>query len=370
MRVLHVYRTYFPETQGGLEEVIRQICNNTRDHAVESRVFTLSNNKTYDVVKVDGVDVHRFPLTVEIASCGFSIAAFRGFKEAVAWADIVHYHFPWPFGDMLHLFGKVDKPSIVTYHSDVIRQKWLLKMYRPLKRLFLDQVSTIVATSENYYATSDVLGDYAEKVKIIPIGINDQSRLVNKSKVIDWKKEIGSDFFLFVGVLRYYKGLHILLDALQYTDCRAVIVGAGPIEQELKKHAERLKLSNIIFLGYVSDEDKIALIELSLGIVFPSYLRSEAYGVTLVEGASHGKPLISTEIGSGTSYVNSHGETGLVVPPSDSRSLRKAMETIANDSALADEMGKNARKRYEKLFTGKVMGEKYGQLYEKIVRRK
>ena len=368
MRVLHVYRTYFPETQGGLEEVIRQICSNTLEHGVESRVFTLSNNKTNDVIQFEGVDVYRFPITTEIASCGFSIGALKGFKESVAWADIIHYHFPWPFGDLLHLFGKVNKPTIVTYHSDVIRQKSLLKLYRPVKRLFLDKVDAIVATSENYFATSDVLGHYSEKVHIIPIGINEHSHSVDLQKLQHWKKDVGEDFFLFIGVLRYYKGLHILMDALQNTTCRVVVVGSGPIEQELREHAKRLGLSNVVFLGYVSDEDKVALIKLSLCIIFPSYLRSEAFGVTLLEGALHGKPLISTEIGSGTSYVNHHGVTGLVIPPSDSRSLREAMETIANDKVLAKEMGKNSRKRYEQLFTGSLMGNKYAVLYQQLDR--
>jgi glycosyltransferase involved in cell wall biosynthesis len=369
MRVLHVYRTYFPETQGGLEEVIRQICSNTLEHGIESRVFTLSNNKTNDVIQFEGVDVYRFPITTEIASCGFSIAALKGFKESVAWADIIHYHFPWPFGDLLHLFAKVNKPTIVTYHSDVVRQKWLLKLYRPVMNLFLDKVDAIVATSGNYFATSDVLGHYSEKTQVIPIGINDhQLNGDDQQKIKHWKNEVGEGFFLFIGVLRYYKGLHILMDALQNTECRVVIVGSGPVEQELREHAKRLNLTNVIFLGYVSDEDKIALIKLSIGIVFPSYLRSEAYGVTLLEGALHGKPLISTEIGSGTSYVNSHGVTGLVIPPSDPRSLRQAMETITNDKDLAKEMGINARKRYELLFTGSLMGEKYAQLYQQIDR--
>ena len=366
-RVLHVYRTYFPETQGGLEEVIRQICSSTLEYGVDSRVFTLNNNKTKDVIQFEGVDVYRFPITTEIASCGFSTSALKGFKESVAWADLIHYHFPWPFGDLLHLLGKVNKPTLVTYHSDVIRQKWLLKLYRPIKRLFLDKVDAIVATSENYFATSDVLGQYSEKVHVIPIGINDHHNAVKQQILQYWQNEVGEGFFLFIGVLRYYKGLHILIDALQNTDCNVVIVGSGPIEKELKEHAQRLKLSNITFLGYVSDEDKFALIKLSLGIVFPSYLRSEAYGVTLVEGALHGKPLISTEIGSGTSYVNSHGVTGLVIPPSNSKSLRIAMETIANDKSLAKEMGKNARKRYEMLFTGNIMGKKYTKLYRELM---
>jgi len=368
MRVLHVYRTYFPDTQGGLEEVIRQICRNTRDLGVESRVFMLSTNPKPKVLKREEAEVHRFHRTFEIASCGIALGALTGFRELVDWADVIHYHFPWPFADLLHFFGRVNKPSLVTYHSDIIRQKGLLWFYRPLMRAFLNSVDAIVPTSQNYFATSKELGRYAEKVEVIPIGLDDETYpMVSDENLSSIRERVGEDFFLFVGVLRYYKGLHILLDALQGTSLRCVIVGAGPVENELKQHASSLGLDNVQFLGYVEDTEKIALMQLCRAVVFPSHLRSEAFGVTLVEGAIHGKPLISTEIGTGTSFVNLDGETGFVVPPKDAKNLRKAMLCLAEDQKLAERMGRASRTRYESLFTGHLMGERYAHLYNKLV---
>ena len=95
------------------------------------------------------------------------------------------------------------------------------------------------------------------------------------------------------------------------------------------------------------------------GIVFPSYLRAEAFGVTLLEGAMYGKPLISTEVGSGTSHVNVDGETGIVVTPGSSKALRHAMDQLYTRPEMAALMGKRARKRYEQLFTGELMGRRY-----------
>jgi glycosyltransferase involved in cell wall biosynthesis len=368
MKVLHVYRTYFPDTQGGLEEVIRQICRATKCHDVESRIFTLSPQPGQSVISRKEADVYRFNRTFEIASCSVSITALSGFKQLVEWADIVHYHFPWPFADMLHLLGQVKKPSIVTYHSDIVRQKGWLMLYRPLKQYFLTHVDCIVSTSPNYFATSDVLGNFSEKVEIIPIGLDDASYPVAGAEQLESvRAQCGEGFFLFIGVLRYYKGLRILLEAIKNTQLRVVIVGSGPIEKELRQQAKELRLGNVQFLGHVSDEEKVALIHLSRAIVFPSYLRSEAFGVTLLEGAMFGKPLISAEIGTGTSYVNSNKETGFVVPPSDSRRLREAMEKLDRDEQLAKRMGQAARERYERLFTGKKMGEQYAHLYNKLL---
>src|SRR5690606_1882198 len=112
---------------------------------------------------------------------------------------------------------------------------------------------------------------------------------------------------------------------------RIVIAGSGPIEGELKRQAAELNLRNVHFLGHVSDREKVALFKLSRAVVFPSYLRSEAFGVTLLEGAMFGRPLISTEIGSGTSHVNIHGETGLVVPPGSPKALRAGMDRLYED---------------------------------------
>lgn len=371
MRVLHVCRTYFPDSQGGIEEVIRQTCSNTGQLGVESRVFTLSVNPNPSVLVWEGIEVHRFKRTFELASCGVSVTALTGFKSLVEWADIIHYHFPWPFADFLHFFGKVRKSSLLTYHSDVIRQKLLLRLYQPLMNAFLQSVDVVVPTSENYSATSRELGRYAEKVEMIPIGISQAGypRVV-QSELDSMRAKVGDGFVLFVGVLRYYKGLHILLEALQGTSLKCVIAGSGPVEVDLKRQMSELNLEeNLTFMGQVSNEEKVQLIHLCKAVVFPSHLRSEAFGVTLVEGAMFGKPLISTELGTGTSYINQDGETGYVVPPSNVKAFREAMLKLEADDKLAKRMGDNARKRYEQLFTGERMGKLYTQLYTRLLKR-
>ena len=197
-----------------------------------------------------------------------------------------------------------------------------------------------------------------EKVQLLTYGLDKKNYPVtNPEKLSFWSQRFGPKFFLFVGVLRYYKGLHILLDAAKCTNYPIVIVGTGPIEIELKKQAEETGLSNIHFLGFLSDEDKIALLTLCYAVVFPSHLRSEAFGISLLEGAMYGKPMISSEIGTGTSYINIHNQTGLVVPPSDPQAFRAAMRTLWDNPELAEQMGQQAERRYEQLFTAERMGQ-------------
>lgn len=367
MKILHVFKTYYPEGYGGVQQVIKQIAWGTGKMGVKNTILTLSK-VPYPMESYDGsAEVIRLPLNFELASTGFSWQCLTAFKSYASQADIIHYHFPWPFADLMHFYAKITLPCLLTYHSDIIKQRFLLKLYSPLMHMFLRKMSTIVATSPNYVASSAILNKYQNKVRIIPIGL-DQNLYPEPSteRLSYWREKLGEGFFLFVGVLRAYKGLHILLDACKNTNFRVVIVGQGPMERNLKAQARELKLSNVRFMGALADEDKIALFKLSKAIVFPSHIRSEAFGVSLLEGAMFGKPLISAEIATGSSYVNIHDKTGLIVPPEDPLALRNAMQCILEESR-SSEKGSHARARYEELFTADKMALNYLKLYHELL---
>ncbi len=371
MRILHFYKTAFPDTMGGVEQAIHQIARGVNKLGAEAEVLSLTPDRVGRTVKIDGYLAHRARMDFEVASTGFSASAFLRFAQLAKRADLVHYHFPWPFMDLVHFATRVKKPTLVTYHSDIIRQKYLLKLYNPLKKRFLASVDSIVATSPNYLATSDVLERYRDKVRVIPFGLDKTTyRQPTPDKLQFWRDKLGQRFFLFVGVIRYYKGLHILVEAAQGVDYPIAIVGAGPIEDELKAQTAQLGLRNTHFLGHLSDEDKVALLTLCYGVVFPSHLRSEAFGMSLLEGAMHGKPLISSEIGTGTTYINIGGETGLVIPPGDPVELRRAMTYLWEHPDEAAQMGKRAEERYWNYFTADQMARSYFDLYGHLVKRR
>jgi len=371
MRVLHIYKTYFPDSYGGVEQVIYQLCSGLNSLNIENRVITLSADPVPAVLQRPEAQVYRFKKNIEIASCGFSFDLMRHFPEHVAWADVVHYHFPWPFADLLHCVWNVKKPTLVTYQSDIVKQKNLLKLYRPLMERFLAKVDIIVATSPNYVESSPVLSKFLPKIKIIPIGLNPETYPpVDEARRDHWHNELGEKFFLFVGVLRYYKGLHILLDAIHMTTLQVVIVGTGPEEIKLKAKAQQLGLKNVHFLGFLPDEDKVALLSLCQAVVFPSHLRSEAFGVSLLEGAMFGKPLISCDTGTGSSYINIDQETGFVVPPNNPEVLREAMLALNSNPKLREEMGARARQRFLALFTASKMVSEHQNIYIELCAKK
>jgi rhamnosyl/mannosyltransferase len=366
MRILHVYKTFFSEGFGGVEQVIAQIaCHPQSKH--QHTILSLSPNPEPKEIDFSGSKNIRYKENFNLASNGVSFSLLRDFSKLAEQADVIHYQFPWPFADILHLFSKIKTPSILTYQSDIVRQKKLLLLYRPIMNRFLSAVDKIVATSPNYLATSPVLQQHQQKVSIIPNGLNKDSYLQPAKERMDyWRNRFGNDFFLFVGVLRYYKGLHVLLDAAVNSSFPILIVGTGPLEEELKAQAKALNLTNIHFLGKLPEEDKIALLELAIALVFPSHLRSEAFGVSLLEGAMFSKPLISAEIGTGTTYINIDKETGIVVPPNDPQALRKAMQDLWDNPKMRAEMGERAAARYWELFTADKMVMEYEKLYETV----
>lgn len=373
LQALQVYRTYFPDPPGGLQEAVRQIAISTSGFGVQTRIFTLSPNPVPSVIFRPEGTVLRAQSWAAPASCDLGgLAAFREFAKACRDSNVVHYQFPWPFEDVLHAITKPRIPAVMTYQSDVIRQKFLGAIYAPLMWQTLKSMRVIVATSPAYARTSPVLSHPAirNKVRVIPNGIVEES--YSKESDMGIFDRITMDhrepYFLFIGVLRYYKGLHTLVQAARHVGARIVIAGSGPEENRLRELAGQAGARNLVFAGQIADAEKVALLQSCRALVLPSHLRSEAFGMVLVEAAMFARPLISCEIGTGTSFVNAHEETGIVVPPERPDKLAQSMSLLLSDPALAEKFGFAARARYERLFSGAVLGRAYASLYREIAR--
>ena len=371
LSVLHIYRTYFPDPPGGLQEAIRQIALATGAQGVANTIFTLSPQPHPALLLRPEARVVRSRSWMAPASCDIGgVASFKAFERLTREVDVLHYLFPWPFADVLHAVTRPDKPVVLTYISDVVRQRWLGAAYAPLMWHTLRQARVIVANSPTYARTSPVLShpDIRGKVRIIPLGIEESSYPKDGDNAVFNRLGVEADepYFLFIGVLRYYKGVQFLVQAAKTLGAKVVIAGSGPEGANLQALAAKEGAGNVVFAGQVSDTEKVALLKRCLALVLPSHLRSEAYGMVLLEASMFGRPLISCEIGTGTSYVNAHEETGFVVEPQSPAALALAMNTLLNDDALSARMGEAARSRYEKLFSGPALGRAYADLFREI----
>jgi rhamnosyl/mannosyltransferase len=375
LRVLHVYRRYFPDAPGGTAEAIRQIALVSKPAGIASRIFALSPALDLQAIERPEGRVVRSRSWVAPASCDIGgVSALPRFRQQAAWADLVHYHFPWPFADCLHLALRPGKPALMTYHSDVVEKGVLGKCYQPIQERMLNAMDAVVATSPAYRKSSPTLSRLDAYrpglVHAIPLGISESSYqdYLDAAATISVADAFGlvpGQYFLFIGAARAYKGLSVLAEAAVDSSLPIAVAGPGTgADEQPNKGTGRDRL---MYQGQVSSAEKMALIEQCRALVLPSNRRSEAFGMVLVEAAMCGKPLISTELGTGTSYVNNHGETGLVVPPDDSGSLHQAMELLASNDEMASRMGAASRQRYEKYFAGRPLAEAYEQLYERVL---
>ncbi|HEU5087414.1 MAG TPA: glycosyltransferase, partial [Roseiflexaceae bacterium] len=329
MRILHIYKDYAPVV-GGIENHVRDLGEGLARRGYAVRVLVTGQGGQRSIAIEGGVEVVRAARFAHAASTPLSLDMLQIARTSRA--DIVHLHFPYPPGDLAAFAVPGHPPLVVTYHSDIVRQQQLLRIYRPLLERTMQRARRVIATSPDYVQSSPVLQRYRDKCVVVPLGI-DVARFaecdathVQRLRAHLRGSEGAAGLVLFVGRLRYYKGLHVLLDALaQLEGARLVIVGSGPEFERLQAQARALGIAGrLVFAGDVGDDDLPLWYQACDVFALPAHVRAEALGIAQIEAMASGLPCVCTALGTGTSFVNLHGETGLVVPPGDAGALAQA----------------------------------------------
>ena len=365
MKILHIYKDYYPVT-GGMENHIRALAEEQARRGFDVSVLVTSLTSETGVTEMNGVRLIRAGRLAMVASTPLSISMPRLLSRERP--DIAHLHFPYPVGELSQLFFGKAKKVVITYHSDVVRQKRILTFYKPFLRKVLNMADRVIATSDPYVQSSPYLRSVEAKCRVIPLGI-DPAPFVNadpeRTPLV--RKTYGSPLVLFVGKLRYYKGLQYLLEAMKDVEARLLVAGSGPMEEEWKRIAGQPGIAGkVTFLGEVSDDELPVLYHACDLFVLPASERSEAFGLVQVEAMMCGRPVVSTELGTGTSFVNRHNETGLVVPPRDALSLGEAVRRLLADDTMRSEMGNAARTRALREFSFDTMTTRTIGLYKEL----
>ena len=359
MRIVHVYKDYHPPVLGGVEQTIERIarCQVAAGHEVTVIVSASGGRRTF-TEEVDGVRVVR----VAEWARALSSPICPGFPAAIARtrADIWHLHSPNPLGEVSYAWAKPAGALVITFHCELTRQRAFLPVYAPLMRHLFRRADGLQTTSPQALARPDSLVvPFRERFRVVPSGIDAEPLFGldrDRPGARALRERFGDPFILFVGRLRYYKGLHVLLDAMPHIPARLLIVGEGPVGDALRAQAARLGLGDKVhFAGRVSDaslHDHLA----AAGIgVLPSNTPTEAFGLALAEYMAAGLPVVSTELGTGTSYVNQDGVTGLVVAANDPGALAAGIGRLLADPTLRRNMGVAGRARVRENFTTAAM---------------
>ena len=372
MKIVHVYKDYFPPVRGGIEQTIhRMACwQVAAGHDVTVLVAAGAAAGTHEEI-VDGVRV------IRVREWGRALSSplcpdFPATLDALR-ADVWHLHSPNPLGEVAFHWAQPRGALVFTYYCDITRQRVLIPAYRPLVNALFRRADVLHAIAPQALERADsMLAPFRDRFRVVPLGIEagellelDRSRPGARAL----RERYGGSYLLFVGRLRHYKGLHHLLEAMLQIDVPLVIVGDGAQEAALKSQATRLGLhGKVTFAGAVSDEVlKDHLAGASIGLL-PSSAPTEAFGLAMVEYMAAGLPAICTELGTGTSFVNQHGVTGLVVPPRDASALVSGVRQLLADPALRESMGQAGRERVRRLFTTEAMMRGMDGLYDEALR--
>jgi len=370
--IVHFGKYYFPDA-GGIESVTVSLAKGAAmaGHSVSVVCFEkipANNNEL-----IDGVQVFRAPIAKMLASQPLGYRYFMQCLTAGKNADLVHLHVPNMLGALCALFISAKTLLLVHWHSDVINKGLLGKLLRPLESALLRRADSIVCTSQVYADASETLAPFRNKITVVPIGVPDAKHDGDSTQLPPLlKAQIGGrKVVLAVGRLVPYKGFNVLIKAAQQLtdDSVVVIVGSGPLQQELQQAVEQGGVKDrVVLAGRLSDAALHALFEQATLYCLPSTYRAEAFGVVIIEAMAYGLPIVASDIpGSGVPWVNQHGVSGLNVPVGDPQSLVEACNQILTSDHLRGRLGRGARQRFLAEFTEDISVKRMLASYERLL---
>lgn len=368
IRVLQVYKDFFPPRAGGIERNVSEICRALDGHArVRALVSSGRLCATRDVR--GGVDVVGAPEIGRALSVPFNPTLPLWLRRLDA--DIYHVHCPNPMAEISWLLARPRGRLVVTYHADVVRQARSFAVYRPLFMRFLAQARRILVTSPTLVDSSPILPGFRDRCRYVPLGI-DLGRLAATPEIERTADRIratyGKRLVLFAGRLVYFKGVEWLLRAMPEIDGQLVVIGDGPMRPSLESTAAELGVGDRVhFAGAVPDGELTAHLHACDVLVLPSSHAAEGFGIVQIEAQACGKPTVCTDVGTGTAFANLDGVTGLVVPPRDAVALARAVTRLLDDEGLRTRLGEAGRRRVGSEFSQARLRERLLTAYSEAL---
>lgn len=361
MHVLHVFKDAFPPTYGGVEQHVWDVTRSLAGR-FPSTVLTSSRSRRRVEEDVDGVRIVRVPEYGRVLSTPVTPAWWRELRRGHP--DVIHVHLPLPVAELALLARWPAAPVVASWYADVARSPGLAPAYRRVQQRFLSRADRIVVSSRLLADRSPALAAHGDRVSVVPFGSDPGEWPADPARVAELRTAAGgSPVVLFLGRLVRYKGVDVLLEAMRGVDAALVVVGDGPERRGLERVASGLRAR---FVGPVTNEARSAYYQAADVFVLPAVSRAETFGIAMLEAMSFGTPVVSTEVGTGTSWVNAGGETGLVVPPRDPAALARAIRAVLADDLLRASMARAAAERARRHFSKRAMLDGLAEVYSEV----
>lgn len=356
--VLHVCTYYFPFT-GGIQNMVRTLVTGIDD--VDFRILTSRTRGWGSVNEKHGTTVIRAGSFGPIKSTPISPGFPYRLRQQLDWADLIHYHLPFPLGPMSHLLNRVETPFIATFHDDIIGKGPIVYPYKPVLNRFLDDAEHIIVTSPNMRDECARLSEFRDDAVIVPIGID-----IDESPITP--KPLDGRHLLFVGRLVEFKGVDYLISAMKGLDATLSIVGKGPARESLEHHAREEGVTDrVTFEGFVSEAQLDRLYREANLFVLPSVGRNESFGIVQLEAMKRGLPVINTSLPTGVPYVSIDGRTGRTVAPGDPEGIAAAAKALLADPEQYRRYSENAQCRVREHFSEERMLDETNAIYRDTI---
>jgi len=371
MKILHISK-YYVDVIGGIQSHIHDLASLQKSTDQVSILVANTKAKTIKYT-IDGIEVIKVAAFGTIASAPIAITFPFWLKRITKNYDIIHFHLMNPLSVISYLITRPRCRIVATFHNDIVKRNILYKISTILTHAFLRKTHKIIITSPNILNTSELLQAYANKCEIVPLGIDDDKFKMTKfieDKTNQIKRSLKGHIILFIGRLVPYKGISYLINAMKEVKGTLLIIGDGPLKENLVQQVYKSELiKSVHFLGNVSDRILPAYYHACDLFVLPSINNSEGYGLVQLEAQICGKPVISTNLPTGVTYVNIHKKTGLVVKIKDSNDIAMGINKLLEDQKLRLKLGKSRQKRVFQKFTRAKMKEKTDLVYNNLIKQ-
>lgn len=365
LRALQVGK-FYPPYMGGMETHLQVLCENLHP-IIKVQVVVANHGRQNREDWVRGINVRRAGTLFNLSAAPVCPAMIKAIRHSRA--DLVHLHLPNPTAVLAYLASRHRGQLVVTYHSDVVRQKLLGQAFHPILARALDRCAAVIATSPNYIESSPVLTAYRDRCHVIPYGIDLKGfQYCDPNVVAQIRAQYGERLILSVGRLVYYKGFEYLIRAMANVRGRLLIIGDGSLRASLEQEARDCGVADrVIFLGELQNEETIPYYHAADLFALASIARSEAFGIVQLEAMACGKPVVNTLLDSGVPFVSRDQETGLTVPPREPLALAAAINQLLDDPVLCAAYGQAAYRRVHQEFSQEIMTRRVLQLYAEVI---
>jgi len=353
LKILQIYKVFYPDVYGGIPYIIDAI-RKIGGVKVEHEVLVCSSNSGN---LMDGVS--RIRSFGEFLSLPIAPMYPFALVEKLRGADIAILHSPFPFGDLVFGLGFGLKTKLfVFWHSEIVRQKWLLPIIRPFILKTLKRAERILVSHQGVIDSSPMLAAFKNKVSIIPFFIDTALYLKNpdrERKIAKIRARYGERLVVSCGRLVSYKGFDVLLSAVRSLDACVLIIGEGPEHKRLQNQIESLSLSDRVFLlGSVSQEDLIAYLHSADVFVLPSVSAAETFGIVQLEAMACSRPIVNTRLPTAVCDVARDGMEAVTVAPGSVDELTAAIDKLLNNPEFSRALGEQGLKRVKQEFASET----------------